>query len=178
MHHAALNDDLEMGRALIEAGSDVHSVDGHGNTPLHNSCYHNCPKFAALLISKGAEVNIHSKNLDSPLDYACEAGHLEIIKLLIEAGADVNFCGENNWSPLHNAACISRKIAIEIVRLLLASGANATAKSGNGQYASDVAENATVKAILLEAMSHANAVQSILSEPEKLTKTDSVSLLT
>lgn len=164
-----------MGVLLIKAGSDINAKDAHGNTPLHNSCYHNCPEFTKLLLMRGADVNIRSKNLDTALDYACESGHIEIVKLLIEANADVNSCGENNWSPLHNAAGIPRKIAIDVVKLLLKAGANAMTKSGNGQYPCDVAENSTVKSLLVEAKLQAFALDAILNQPEIIAHQDSVS---
>lgn len=178
LHFAALQDNVDMGKLLISAGSNINAVDLHGNTPLHNSCYHNSPKFTTLLISKGALLDLQSKNRDTPLDYATEAGHLEIVKSLINAGAKVNLAGENNWTPLHNAASITRKVAIEIVTLLLKAGANPAAKSGDGQYPCDVAENATVKALLVEAKSQAHIHESLLMEPGILSSRDSVSLKT
>ena len=166
-----------LGTLLLKLGSDINTKDAHGNTPLHNSCYHNCPKFTILLLTSGAHVNVHTKNLDTALDYACESGHIEIVKLLIEAGADVNLCGENNWSPLHSAAGITRKIAIDVVKLLLKAGANAAAKSGNGQYPCDVAENSTVKSLLQEAKLQSDALNEILSQPDIVLSKDNVSLL-
>jgi ankyrin repeat protein len=166
-----------MGQYLLSAGSDINSKDAQGNTSLHNSCYHNSANFTSLLLRNGAGVNLRSKNLDTPLDYACEAGHIEIVKLLINSGADVNLCGENDWSPLHNAAGISRRIAVDVVKLLLKAGANAAAISKNGQYPCDVAEIPIVKELLIEAKVQALMNKSILSEPEKTFSIDSVSVL-
>lgn len=164
-----------MGKLLLSAGSDINAVDSHGNTPLHNSCYHNSPSFTALLISKGAFLDARSKNLDTPLDYATESGHLEIVKLLINAGVDVNLTGENGWSPLHNAASISRKIAVDVVKILLDAGANPAARSGDGQYPYQVAVNANVKTMLLEAKAQAHITESLLKEPGIVSTKDSVS---
>lgn len=164
-----------MGKLLLTAGSEINAVDLQGNTPLHNSCYHNSPKFTALLISKGAFTDARSRNLDTPLDYATESGHLEIVKLLIDAGADVNLTGENGWSPLHNAASISRKVAIDVVKVLLDAGANPAAKSGDGQYPCDVAVNANVKTMLLEAKAQAHITETLLKEPGIISTKDSVS---
>ena len=167
-----------MGKLLLIAGSDINAVDSHGNTPLHNSCYHNSPSFTALLISKGAFLDARSKNLDTSLDYATESGHLEIVKLLINAGADVNLTGENGWSPLHNAASISRKIAIDVVKILLDAGANPSARSGDGQYPYQVAVNANVKTMLLEAKAQAHITETLLKEPGIISTRDSVSIAT
>lgn len=164
-----------MGKLLLAAGSDINAVDLQGNSPLHNSCYHNSIKFTALLISAGANLDVRSRNLETPLDYASEAGHLEIVKLLVDNKANVNLRGENDWTPLHNAACISRKIAIDVVKVLLDAGANPAAMSGNGQYPCDVAVNPNVKALLVEAKAHVHITESLLKEPGILSSKDSVS---
>jgi ankyrin repeat protein len=175
LHYAALQDNVDMGKLLLAAGSDINAVDLQGNSPLHNSCYHNSIKFTALLIGAGAHLDVRSRNLETPLDYASEAGHLEIVKLLVDAKANVNLSGENNWTPLHNAACISRKIAIDVVKVLLDAGANPAALSGNGQYPCDVAVNPNVKALLVEAKAHVHITESLLKEPGILSSKDSVS---
>jgi serine/threonine-protein phosphatase 6 regulatory ankyrin repeat subunit A/serine/threonine-protein phosphatase 6 regulatory ankyrin repeat subunit B len=57
LHHAVLQDNIELGKLLLSRGSPIDAKDEHGNTSLHYSCYHNSIVFTSLLISHGANIN-------------------------------------------------------------------------------------------------------------------------
>ena len=185
---AALVEDLEddMGRitlhkvetseaaeTLLNAGSNINHQDAQGLTPLHNASYHNNEKLVTLLLQRGANPNNKSKNQETPLDFAIDSHHLELVRLLlVEGKADANIKGENGWTTLHGAASSSRKTTLEMVELLLNSGANAGAKTDSGQYPDEVAEQPAVKSILVIAKIQALANEAILKDPNAINKTD------
>lgn len=67
-------------------------------------------------------------SFSTPLNVAVGKGDLEFIKKLIEYGADVNEISED-LSPLMIAARYNK---VEIIRVLLKNGANASARNEKG----------------------------------------------
>ncbi|MFH6998910.1 ankyrin repeat domain-containing protein [Flavobacterium sp. FlaQc-57] len=69
-----------------------------------------------------------SNSFSTPLNVAVSKGDLAFVKKLIEYGADVNEISED-LSPLMIAARYNK---VEILKVLLASGANPAAKNDKG----------------------------------------------
>ena len=155
-------DTPEAAETLLNDGStNINHQDNQGLTPLHNAAYHNNGKLVAFLLQRGANPNLKNKNEETALDFAIDSHHLDVVRcLLVEGKADPNVKGENGWTCLHSAASSSRKTTLEMVELLLSSGANASAKTDSGQYPDEVAEQPAVKSILTTAKT-----QGILSLP-------------
>ena len=53
LHHAAMRGDVNVIKALVEAGSDVDAQNRQGWTPLMNACYWCKPDAAAVFIEMG-----------------------------------------------------------------------------------------------------------------------------
>ena len=166
-------ENTEAAETLLDAGSNINHQDAQGLTPLHNATYHNNGKLVTLLLQRGANPNLKSKNQETPLDFAIDSHHLELVRLLLVDGkADANVKGENGWTALHGAASSNRKTTIEMVELLLSSGANAGAKTDSGQYPDEVAEQPAVVSLLANAKIQALANEAILQDPDAINKTD------
>ena len=92
------------------------------------------------LLDLGAPVDQGEENDQSltPLDRAVLANNVEIAKLLIQHGADVNHVDGLGMTPLLYAASIDFGDSA-IIDLLLKSGANAKARTGDGLTALDLA---------------------------------------
>jgi len=86
----------------------------------------------------------------SPLNIAISKGDIEVVKKFIEYGADVNQISED-MSPLMIAA---RSNKVEIMRILLASGARANDKNERGYTALKYAQlsNATDAIAILKEL--------------------------
>ena len=83
-----------------------------------------------FLLENGANVNHITNDFITPLVAALVSKNTNIIKTIIEKGADVNIpAGKDKASPLRLAIDINRKIPLDIVKLLLDSGANKEYKS-------------------------------------------------
>ena len=65
---AALLDDTEIAKLLIEKGADVNAKNRDGSTPLHSAAFLGHTEIAELLIRKGAEVNPKNYRDETPLD--------------------------------------------------------------------------------------------------------------
>lgn len=149
--------DVNIVRALLDAGADVHHAQGPegdeeiGWTALHHAClrgtFIGAEEVVVLLLERGAHPrgNVADKGI-TPLYFAIAAHHLGITQRLLTAGADANAPVGNKTPPMH-LACFewsSRKknkmaeadqMLREDVRVLLEHGASATARAEDGETA-------------------------------------------
>jgi hypothetical protein len=147
LNWAADGGNAEIAKLLITSRANVNAVNKDGYTPLHFAAMRGHAEVAKLLIASGANVNAVQKDEIAPLHQAANKGHVEIAKLLIASGADVNAVSLHKLTPLHWAAwqvtigwdvnwLIGRA---EVIKLLIAKGANTLAKDESGRQAIDLA---------------------------------------
>ena len=150
---------LEMLEFLLENGADPNARNYSGITLLDKAVEYNYPEAAALLRKHGGE----SAAGDS-IHIAARMGDLEAVKKHIAAGADVNELksdGITPRTPLHKAtstrmcAVACRRLAtdcvhLEIVKLLIAEGANVNIKDGQGSPPLSYGGSDNIKAYLRE----------------------------
>jgi len=122
IHAAAFMGDIDKVKGFLERGGSVDTADATGQTLLHYATAGNYKDIAELLISNGANVNAVADKWKTPLGAAARTGSTDVAEYLITHGADVN-AGEGYWTPLQEAAYYSK----EMVKLLLAKGANINA---------------------------------------------------
>lgn len=108
-------------------------------------------------IKNGAEIHATDKNGVTALHHAVRFRSPAAVKTLIEHGADVNCaCRRNGSTPLHRAVTQTgapgtagrASEAVEIVRLLLAGGADPTIKNKSGKRPMDYAADDAIKTLL------------------------------
>ena len=135
----AAGGDLQTVRLLLEAGgkadyfpkaSSPADVAGAGfRTPLMWAAYRNDVPMVRLLLVRGANPN-QSTYFGNPLSHACWNDSQEAAEMLIFRGAKVNARDAlANFTPLHWAAG-TEKSSPQMVKLLLAKGANPNAAGG------------------------------------------------
>ena len=135
---AAVNGNLESIGALITGGASIGATTQAGLTALMEAArYRNAP-VVKLLIEKGADVNARTKRNNTAISYAAASGDAGTVKLLLEQGARVDVLDERNYSPLMYAA-YSEAMPVEIVRMLLAKGADPGIE-GEGETALSLAK--------------------------------------
>jgi ankyrin repeat protein len=99
---------------LIEARSRT------GDSAILTAVYHRQKEIVNLLVARGASLTLFE---------ACAAGELERVERLIASDqAAINTYSSDGWTPLHLAAYFGHA---RIAELLLAAGADVTARSRN-----------------------------------------------
>jgi ankyrin repeat protein len=160
---AAREGDLESSKLLLAAGADVNQTTEYGWTPLLTATNNRHYKLSQFLIEHGADVNKANKGSWTPLYLATdnrniEGGdfpvpkpdidHIEYIKFLLDHGANPNIPAKDNtltrtiftmqWfledgaTPFIRAA---QSADLELMKLLVAHGANPMAKTNHNDTA-------------------------------------------
>ena len=120
LHYAALANNPESIRILLESGADKECPNTNGKSPLLLAAREGRAKAVAALIQAGSQVNTADHSAHTPLMHAAYRGHLEIVELLLKGGAEVNANDRYHRTALMLA---TEKAHAEIVDTLLAAGA-------------------------------------------------------
>ena len=91
--------DLEIGKRLLDCGTDVNAQDDGGWTPLYLAAWNGRLDFTQMLLEHGAAINASTQNGETPLHKASEKGHVDIVRLLLEHGADPNISDDSGKTP-------------------------------------------------------------------------------
>ena len=106
--------DLEIGKRLLDCGTDVNAQDDEGWTPLYLAAWSGRLDFTQML--RRAQV-ASTQYGETPLYKASEQGHVDVVRLLLEHGADPNISDKFGKTPSDMAS------GHEIVQLLSEFGA-------------------------------------------------------
>lgn len=130
---------VEVVRLLMDKGANVNPKTD-SNTPLMYAASEGNDAVVKFLLARGAQVNVQTEE-GTPLMSAVNGGHPEALKLLLAAGADVKVVHRTGDNALIMAArqrsysTPTLEPNSEIVRLLLAGGADPNAKGEWGRIA-------------------------------------------
>ena len=175
LHVAVTEGREDVVRLLAGAGADLAARTEHGRTPLHVALETH-PELVAVLRELGAAVDAPSaaflddaeqlaRELDRGaylvdpltgadlLSFAAAGGALGTARLLLERGADVDRRDpDTGRTPLHVAVGAgTHGDAPEVVRLLLAAGADVHATTNDGASALDITRVAAARSRAADA---------------------------
>uniref|UniRef100_A0A673N8X1 Fibronectin type 3 and ankyrin repeat domains protein 1-like n=1 Tax=Sinocyclocheilus rhinocerous TaxID=307959 RepID=A0A673N8X1_9TELE len=124
---------------LRNCGSTWQSGDTDGCTPLHWAVDGGHLPIITYMIKDGCEVDVMDKvSLWTPLmRVSAISGNAAVASILLQAGADVNIRDKAGKTPLMVAVLNNH---VELVKLLLASGADHHMKNEYGAGAADMAK--------------------------------------
>jgi ankyrin repeat protein len=132
IHAACNNKNIDGVTAILAKGKIDPNIQtsNEGWTPLWVTACHGLLEISRLLIEAGANVNLANRKGITPLKEAAQIGAITLVQLLIENGANVDLAPSDfRDSPLIVA---SAKNHIDVVRILLAAGANIRAQQSSG----------------------------------------------
>jgi ankyrin repeat protein len=126
----------EVARLLLQSGADTKAANAAGWTALHSAAFRAEPETVADLLARSVGVNVkETLHGRTPLLWAAAWGSPSVVRLLLKHGADVNYRESFNGASALIWASASDKADKETVALLLAAGADVSAKDKNGDTA-------------------------------------------
>ncbi|WP_264686855.1 MULTISPECIES: ankyrin repeat domain-containing protein [unclassified Wolbachia] len=141
---SAINrDDFEKVKEYIKEAEHRHikneilNNEKYSMKPMHSATYIGNLKVLQFLCDSGADVNttISSRYLSTPLHIAAINGKLEIAQFLLDRDANINATNYKGFTPLYLAF---NHCHLDMVKLLLCRGADASIQSQYGKTALDV----------------------------------------
>lgn len=134
--------------ALLQAAADPNKVY-KGRAALDVAAFHDAEASGEALLDFGADPNIRDEIGRTPLMTAAKFGSLRMLDLLLSRGADVRHVDLHGRTALHWAATGEHSNP-EIVRRLLAAGAERNRQNSDGLTAADYARRMKLPELLSE----------------------------
>jgi ankyrin repeat protein len=106
LHVAAIFDQDEIVRLLLQNQANVGVKDNEGYQPLHLAAKYGSLKAARVLLQSKSPTEAQGPYKRTPMHMAAHSGQVEVVKLLIEFGADINAAAssdDSNTTPLIEA---------------------------------------------------------------------------
>jgi ankyrin repeat protein len=131
LHAAVDNKSIEGVKFILGTGKDPNcKTEEDAWTPLWIAACHGHSDITRMLLDAGANVNATNRKGCTALREASQIGATEVVRLLLEHSANVDLAPHDfQDAPLIVAAA---KDHIEVVKLLLAAGANVRAQQSGG----------------------------------------------
>ena len=127
IHKAAETGNVKAVKKHLDAGTDVNDKGGAIGTPLIHAVQNGHIEVAKLLISRGANVNMKAEGGWTALHHAVAFSTKEMTELLIKNGAEMDA-----GTDVKNHSAIFSLSDVEIIILLIESGANVKARNEDG----------------------------------------------
>jgi len=130
LHMAALNNNIEVTRILLNVDANINCQNKINNTPLHNAVWNDSTEVVHILIGSGADLNIQGNNGRTPLYIAAFNNNIKISRMLIDAKAKLDIQNNNGETALYAAVFGNY---IEIAQLLIDAKANLNIENKEGE---------------------------------------------
>ncbi|MEO1614388.1 MAG: ankyrin repeat domain-containing protein [Planctomycetota bacterium] len=134
---AALKGKLRVVERCLKSGMDVNEIGAEGFSALAMAAYGGHNDIVKVLLRAGAKVDARDREKMTPLFHAASGPAPNVVATLLDAGAEINAVGgAENYTPLMMASAENQ---LEVVKLLLARGADQTMVDDDGENALDFA---------------------------------------
>lgn len=143
LHYLSVENQYRAVKALVEAGAQINTLNECGGSPLSEAASLGYVELVEYLLSQRAQLQLPGQG-EPTLHEAVRGGNYEVVKRLLAAGAIVNEQNDLKETPLHLVADEEEKL--DILKLLLESGADPTIKRIFDETPLDIALNANCSA--------------------------------
>lgn len=130
LHIAAVKNQVEIAKLLLEAGAKLEGGDVDDSTPLMVAANSGSTEMINFLLSRGASVNRRDRNGACPAYFAMTSNRLATLQQLLQAGADLHFRNQVGMTALHIAAGRGNP---EMVAFLLEQGLDPNSQDAFGR---------------------------------------------
>jgi ankyrin repeat protein len=156
-------------RAVLAATSDPNQMNRYGDAMVHVAVLRTDPQMLAAVLARGVQVDLRNARNMTALGLAIESQCLACADQLLRAHADPSLPqGKREDRPLHRAAALG---SLDLVRLLLAAGADPNAHNATGEtplhaaVANDPYRASAVSRLLIDRGADFTAVDSLGETP-------------
>lgn len=143
LHLAAYFGDRARTAVLLANGADVEALATNNYTALHVAALRDQRGVMTVLLAHQANTNARDISGFTPLHYAAQEGYYRAVQILAVRGdADVDARNNEGETPLHCAVVADNARilgAVDVVRVLLANGADRMAVERHGYVAAQLA---------------------------------------
>lgn len=139
---AAAADHVEMAQLLVDAGGDPNAMDDRHDTPWLVTGVTGSVAMLEVLLPAGADLTIRNRYGGVSVIPASERGHVDYVRRVVQTDIDVNHRNDIVWTALLEAVILGdgSETYAEIIRILLAAGADPSIPDREGVTALEHAE--------------------------------------
>jgi ankyrin repeat protein len=139
---ASAGDHVEAARVLVALGADPDAVDAQQDTPWLVTGVTGSVDMLEVLLPAGPDLGLVNRFGGVSVIPASERGHVEYVRRVVDAGIDVDHVNRLGWTALLEAVILGDggERHQEVVRVLLAAGADASIGDRDGVTALEHAE--------------------------------------
>lgn len=125
---------IEAARVLIAAGSDVNAKDNREDSPFLYAGAEGRDAILKMTLAAGADLKSTNRYGGTALIPAAHHGHVETVRILLATKIDKDHVNKLGWTALLEAVILGDggRAHSEIVRLLVAAGANVNLADRDG----------------------------------------------
>ena len=148
---AALHDRVDVARLLVALGADPDAFDDRHDTPWLVTGVTGSVPMLEVLLPAGPDLSIQNRFGGVSVIPAAERGHVDYVRRVVRTGIDVDHVNDPGWTALLEAVVYgdgSRRYQ-EIVRILLAAGADPAIADAEGRTALEHATSQQQRAVEL-----------------------------
>ena len=132
-HDAAFDGNIEKVKLALEASVQVDIIDESGKNALMIAAFNGHSEIIKILFEKGVPINQQDNDGRTALMYASTGPYTATVKFLLDNKAEINIADKvEHFTALMFAASEGQ---LEIVKILMANGADATLKDIDGDTA-------------------------------------------
>jgi ankyrin repeat protein len=162
LHEACERANTRRVKYILALGAEVDIVNRRGHTPLYTACRRSeSLPVVQILLEHGANISIGNRINKTPLHRAAHFGHSQLVEELLKHGVDVDSQDIHGRSALHYACDSSWDAKEDVIRLLLAAGADINILDSRGLTPLDEACEAAVEETIALLLANGALVRSM-----------------